>query len=77
MNDGSRKSPSAHYPSGPSTSKTDPGQAITFEDLFIYLYGYTPIRLVDPLQLQRERAKLAAQLDCDKGKEKHCKSVIH
>ena len=28
---------------------------LTAEDLFNYLYGYTPIRLVDPVQLQQRR----------------------
>ena len=35
---------------------------LTAEDLFNYLYGYTPIRLVDPIQLQQRR-KQAEQLD--------------
>ncbi|KAK3746609.1 hypothetical protein QZH41_014516 [Actinostola sp. cb2023] len=65
----SRTSPSAHFTAGPSTSKAS-RPLINVEDLFNYLYGYTPIRLVDPVQLQRERAKLA-QLS-DTSKEKHC-----
>lgn len=35
---------------------------LTAEDLFNYLYGYTPIRLVDPAQLQQRRRQ-AAQLE--------------
>ena len=35
---------------------------LTAEDLFNYLYGYTPIRLVDPIQLQQRR-KQTEQLD--------------
>lgn len=35
---------------------------LTAEDLFNYLYGYTPIRLVDPVQLQQRRRQ-ATQLE--------------
>ena len=35
---------------------------LTAEDLFNYLYGYTPIRLVDPVQLQ-QRQRQAVQLE--------------
>lgn len=35
---------------------------LTAEDLFNYLYGYTPIRLVDPVQLQQRR-KQTLQLE--------------
>lgn len=53
---------------------------LTAEDLFNYLYGYTPIRLVDPVQLQQRRRQ-ATQLEngasnkafswCDICNEKH------
>jgi len=54
---------------------------LTAEDLFNYLYGYTPIRLVDPVQLQ-QRQRQAVQLEngasnkqafswCDICNEKH------
>jgi len=35
---------------------------LTAEDLFNYLYGYTPIRLVDPIQLQQRRRQ-ATQME--------------
>ena len=45
-------------PNPPSTQRIK----LTAEDLFNYLYGYTPIRLVDPIQLQQRRRK-ASQLE--------------
>lgn len=39
---------------------------LTAEDLFNYLYGYTPIRLVDPIQLQLRR-KQAMQMETGAG----------
>ena len=38
------------------------GNHFTAEDIFNYLYGYTPIRLVDPVQLHLRR-KQALQMD--------------
>lgn len=57
------------------------GNHFTAEDIFNYLYGYTPIRLVDPVQLHLRR-KQALQMDstaahkpafswCDICNEKH------
>lgn len=46
-------------------SPTPPSSAqrsnLTAEDLFNYLYGYTPIRLVDPVQLQQRRRQAMQQ----------------
>lgn len=48
-------------PNTPTTASTQRIK-LTAEDLFNYLYGYTPIRLVDPIQLQ-QRKRQATQLE--------------
>lgn len=45
-----------------STPASSQRNKLTAEDLFNYLYGYTPIRLVDPVQLQQRRRQ-ATQLE--------------
>lgn len=72
MSDRMRTSPSAHFNAVASTSKAT-GPLVNVEDLFNYLYGYTPIRLVDPVHFQRERAKLAQLTDSEQNKDKLCK----
>ncbi|XP_032221188.1 putative histone-lysine N-methyltransferase PRDM6 [Nematostella vectensis] len=61
MGDRTRGSPSAQFSLSNSTTNNGKrpasNQAVAMEDLFNYLYGYTPLRLVDPKELQRERLK--------------------
>ena len=52
-------------------AKTNQTQRSSFtaEDLFNYLYGYTPIRLVDPIQLYRERQRQVMKLNENGAKQ--------
>lgn len=51
------------YTSSLSDSNVQTVQRFSFthEDIFNYLYGYMPIQLVDPAQLQREKRQSQAE----------------
>lgn len=53
------KSPAQVQKPSTPTSSTQQNK-FTAEDLFNYLYGYTPIRLVDPIQLLRRQVENGA-----------------
>ncbi|CAH3141624.1 unnamed protein product [Porites lobata] len=69
------KSPAQVQKPSTPTSSTQQNK-FTAEDLFNYLYGYTPIRLVDPIQLLRRQVENGATNKhtmswCDICNEKH------